>query len=71
MKNIERQKSLDKNKWLASEKQGEDLSGAMLYCDVCEKQRREYVCGATQEEREGKCLCANQIWRMVITIHLN
>lgn len=65
MKNIERQKSLDKKKWLASKKQCEDLSGAMLYCDVCEKQRREYVCGATQEEREGKCLCAKAYNRMV------
>ncbi len=35
MKNSDRQKSLDKRKWLASEKAGTDLSGKMDYCKHC------------------------------------
>lgn len=64
MKNKERQKRLDINKWLESEKQGEDMSGAMLYCDACEKQRNGYWCGCTQDERETQCLCATAYNRM-------
>lgn len=58
MTNKLRQEQLDKAKWFLSETNREDMSGAMFYCDACEKQRNGYVCGATQEEREGKCLCA-------------
>ena len=57
MKNIERQKSLDKKKYLASEKYGGDLSGVMKYCWGCES-RYDMSCTKSQEERESKCLCA-------------
>lgn len=64
VKNSVKQKQLDENKWLASELAKEDMSGAMFYCDACEKQRNGYVCGATQEERESKCLCAKAYNRL-------
>jgi hypothetical protein len=57
-KNETKQKKLDEEKWIASEKANEDMSGAMYYCDYCEKQRSLFVCGSTQEEREQKALCA-------------
>ena len=65
MTNKERQKSLDKKKWLESEKQGCDLSGAMEYCSCCsECDWWLDICTATQEERESKCLCATAYNRM-------
>lgn len=65
MKNIERQKSLDKKKWLESEKKGEDMSGAMDYCKECNRQHYYLEeCQATQEERETACLCATAYNRM-------
>lgn len=64
MTNKDRQKSLDKKKWIESEKKGEDMSGAMLYCDACNKQNRTYECTATQEERESQCLCAKAYNRL-------
>lgn len=65
MTNKERQKSLDKKKWLESEKKGEDLSGKMPYCNDCHNRYLfEERCGVTQEEREQKCLCATAYNRM-------
>ena len=69
MTNKERQKSLDKMKWLASEDMGFDRSGTELWCDFCQKQRvndarDNWTCTATQEEREGQCLCATAYNRM-------
>ncbi len=63
MKNIERQKQLDKKKWLASEKNGFDTSGMERQCFYCPKQKTcppptLVHCVASQEEREEKCLCA-------------
>lgn len=56
--NKDRQKRLDEEKWLESEQKNEDMSGAMYYCDYCDKQSRAYTCKATQQERENKNLCA-------------
>lgn len=57
MNNKDRQKSLDKKKWLESEKQGVDVSGIMVICDYCTACTVN-TCTATQEERESQCLCA-------------
>lgn len=65
MTNKERQKSLDKKKWLESEKKGEDLSGKMYVCGWCKNKTRMFgECTASQEEREQKCLCATAYNRM-------
>lgn len=68
MTNEQRQKALDKSKWLASEVVGWDRSGAEMYCDYCDKQvvntTRYGTCTATQAERESKCLCAKAYNRM-------
>jgi hypothetical protein len=64
MTNKLRQEQLDKAKWFLSETNQEDMSGAMFYCDVCEKQRNGFVCGANQEERECKFLCAKAYNRL-------
>jgi hypothetical protein len=58
MKNTERQKSLDKQKWLMSEEVGTDLSGEMLYCEFCFYKDLDGFCPISQQERENKCLCA-------------
>ena len=58
MTNVERQKALDKKKWLESEKEKIDKSGEMNYCDYCLWQDRWEYCCATQAEREAHCLCA-------------
>lgn len=65
MKNIERQTSLDKSKWLLSEQEGKDMSGRMWYCKSCGMQGFEHdgkelvnVCLAKQRDREADCICA-------------
>lgn len=66
MKNIERQRSLDKKKWNESFKQKYDLSGYMPYCHYCEKQSPYGgVCRANQIQRESECLCARAYNRQV------
>lgn len=57
MKNIERQKSLDKEKWLLSESEKQDMSGKMGYCRFCNS-CNDGVCVASQCEREKGGLCA-------------
>lgn len=68
MKNIERQKSLDKKKWLESQKVSEDMTGLMFYCDYCvhKTSRNSYKrkCDTTQEQRERDCLCAKAYNRL-------
>lgn len=64
MKNTERQASLDKQKWLDSEIVGEDLSGAMCYCDCCPHEIDDY-CTITHEKRVETCACAKAYNRMV------
>lgn len=65
MTNKERQKSLDKKKWLVSEEFEADMSGYMPWCGYCDKCPNDAnICNATQEERESKCLCATAYNRM-------
>ena len=65
MTNKERQASLDKKKWLSSERWKINLSGGMSYCYYCKyKVMGAFDCKATQEEREGQCLCAKAYNRM-------
>lgn len=74
MTNKERQKSLDKQKWLASEQKGEDMSGQMPYCLHCQWFDSELVYGGSvvrwcncepKEEREIKCYCATAYNRLI------
>ena len=58
MKNIERQKTLDKKKWLESEKENTDKSGEMPYCNYCLWQDEWLYCMADQDYIETECLCA-------------
>ena len=58
MTNIERQKSLDKKKWIASERAGTDQSGKMLWCDSCKYGTRDFKCEIGQAQREKECACA-------------
>ena len=64
MKNKERQRQLDEQKWYVSEANGESQSGKMDWCFYCDKQFKE-CCVETQEEREKKSLCAKAYNRMV------
>ena len=63
MKNVERQKQLDEQKWYVSEAKGESQSGKMDWCNFCKHQYKG-CCLKTQEEREEKCLCATAYNRM-------
>lgn len=67
MTNKERQKNLEKKKWLESEKACQDLSGKMPYCKNCYYRGMNYdaiVCLASQNKRETECLCATAYNRM-------
>lgn len=57
MTNIERQRSLDKKKYLESERQGMDLSGKMFYCNRCDYQYGN-LCTVTQNFKDKVCPCA-------------
>ena len=57
MTNKQRQAALDKQKWIESEQQGQDLSGIRGYCNACTK-AKDLHCTATQAEREKEYLCA-------------
>ena len=71
MTNKERQKALDKAKYLESQQQGFDMSGCMLYCEKCQyadhsNPTENGKCYITQEEREEKSTCAiayNKLYR--------
>lgn len=71
MTNKERQKSLDKKKWIVSEKENFDKTGEMPYCFHCLWQSVYLVCEASQEKRESKCLCATAYNRMMRCNHAN
>lgn len=59
MTNEERQKKLDEQKWLESEKKGLDMTGRMDYCYSCLHQSLEASqCGVSQSCRESNYLCA-------------
>lgn len=64
MTNTERQRSLDKKKWVESEKSGIDKSGIMIYCSYCEYCSSGFKCKATQQEREARSLCAKAYNRL-------
>ena len=66
MTNRERQRSLDKKKWVASFENLCDMSGKMDYCDHCDRQAydSDFHCEATQEEKEAQSLCATAYNRM-------
>ncbi len=57
MTNLQRQKKLDEQKYLESERLHTDLSGNMDYCDFCDQQAN-FKCRATQLDREMNCLCS-------------
>ena len=63
MKNIERQRLLDEQKWLASEAKGCDQSGKMDWCGYCKY--NESGCNETQLDREMNCYCATAYNKMV------
>ena len=63
MTNEQRQKSLDKQKWIMSETVGEDLSGEMLYCESC-SYREDNRCTITQERKNTLHPCATAYNRM-------
>jgi hypothetical protein len=59
--NKDKQRILDKQKWLESETQGFDMSGCMLYCEKCEYANHDTdygYCKASQEQRVSESLCA-------------
>lgn len=59
MTNKERQRSLDKKKYYASQKEGYNLSGKMDYCKYCSKKAfNESRCTMPQEERVAGSFCA-------------
>lgn len=63
MTNKDRQASLDKQKWLESENEKRDMSGAMYYCGDCTHQICDY-CTITHERRVATCVCATAYNRM-------
>lgn len=69
MTNKDRQKSLDKTKWLASEIAGQDLSGKMECCYHCEHQADKHnfytYCTKAHAQRVEHCYCAKAYNRMV------
>lgn len=68
MTNKERQEKLNVEKWKASKVAMEDLSGKMIWCQLCQKCENDtyadFICGyhkvclAEQSERDKLCLCA-------------
>ena len=59
------QKMLDKLKWLESEKEKKDKSGAMPYCDYCFYKDLDGFCYAEQKNREACYHCAKAYKRML------
>ena len=56
--NKETQKRLDKRKWLYSEFWGEDMSGQMDYCALCEYRTDHNTCSIIHEEQVEISACA-------------
>lgn len=52
IKNEERQKLLDEEKWLSSEQVGYDRAGSMDWCDYCKAQKQSIT--------KGIVFCANK-----------
>lgn len=55
---------LNKKKWLASERQKEDLSGKMAWCVKCEKRTERGTCSAPPSMRDLEGYCARAYNRM-------
>ena len=64
MNNVENQKRLDRKKYFKSLEFGEDQSGKMDYCKVCEFSKNNH-CPIGQTSRELSTLCATAYNRMV------
>lgn len=64
IKNELKQKQLDEQKWLESEKQGWDLSGALDYCNYCKHRETFGTCPISQETRVLKCACTKAYNKM-------
>ena len=64
MKNPERQRSLDKKKYLESKRLGSDQSGKMDYCQVCDYKCVFGGCVKSQEEKDKHHYCATAYNRM-------
>lgn len=67
MKNPERQKMLDEQKWNESSSSKRDLSGAMDYCAYCQyliAEPHRIDCKITHEQRVEKLACAKAYNRM-------
>lgn len=59
MKNIDRQKYLDIEKYFASQTYQRDTSGMMYYCTDCDYRNKPHnECTISHEERVEKCACA-------------
>jgi hypothetical protein len=64
MKNTKRQKSLDEKKYIESEQQGKDMSGAMPWCASCPQKAELDTCVAPHESRVLSSLCARAYNKM-------
>ena len=64
MTNEQRQKQLDKKKWLESESAGYDKSGDMDYCEYCDHQTPSGDCEVNQVYRETISTCATAYNRL-------
>lgn len=63
------QNHLDEIKYYNSEKEENDLSGKMDYCDRCSSkvwndERKCFQCMSSQEDRATLCLCAKNYLRI-------
>lgn len=65
MKNVDRQRRLDEEKWVESEKACADMSGQMPYCDFCREQSASFDCEMNPNERVSTCRCATAYNLMV------
>ena len=64
MKNPERQRSLDKKKYLESIRLDSDQSGKMIYCQVCNYKDVFGGCVKSQLEKDQHYYCATAYNRM-------
>lgn len=63
MTNKERQRSLDKKKYIRSFNDNKDYTGEMFYCEACEF-KSGIVCTTSQAQREAGSLCAKAYNRL-------
>lgn len=59
MKNTDRQKLLDQEKYFTSQNYKRDTSGMMYYCNGCDyRNKPHHECTISHEERVKKSACA-------------